>query len=139
MDVSSLAKELEAAEFSDARLSRRLARLVEKIAQAPDQSFPKLFDSAELEAAYRFFGNVAVTPEKILAPHINATIGRMRDEATCLVVHDTSTFSFKVDGQRQGLGRLMTEGQGFFGHFSLALTDDGTRRPLGGHQRRRSR
>lgn len=131
IDVGLLAKELGAAPFSDARLGRRLERLVEKIAQAPERSFPKLFEGAELEAVYRFFGNVAVTPEKILAPHVKATVARMGEETSCLVIHDTSTFSFRADGQRQGLGRLKTAGQGFFGHFSLALTDDGARRPLG--------
>jgi hypothetical protein len=105
--------------------------MVEKIAQAPELSLPKLFDLAELEAAYRFFGNQAVTPEKILEPHVNGTLGRMREAGDCLVIHDTTTLSFRVDGKRKGLGRLMSAGQGFFSHVSLAMTDDGTRVPLG--------
>jgi hypothetical protein len=110
-DVQLLAKEMAGARFGDARLSRRVGLMVEKIAQAPALSLPKLFDLAELEAAYRFFGNQAVTPEKILAPHVDGTVGRMRRADACLVVHDTTTISFRVDGQRKGLGRLMSAGQ----------------------------
>ena len=130
-DIPRLAHEMAGADFGDARLSRRVGLMVEKIAQAPELSLPRLFDVAELEAAYRFFGNQAVTPEKILEPHVNGTVRRMRAAGDCLVVHDTSTFSFRPDGRRKGLGRLKTAGQGFFGHVSLAMTDDGTRTPLG--------
>lgn len=130
-DVQLLANEMAGAQFGDARLSRRVGLMVEKIARAPALSLPKLFDLAELEAAYRFFGNQAVTPAKILEPHVNGTIGRMRATGDCLVIHDTTTISFRVDGQRKGLGRLMSAGQGFFSHVSLAVSDDGMRTPLG--------
>ena len=62
--IQHLANEMAAARFGDARLSRRVELMVEKIAQAPELSLPKLFDVAELEAAHRFFENQAVTPKK---------------------------------------------------------------------------
>ena len=48
-----------------------------------------------------------------------------------LVVHDTTEFEFGGDSKRDGLGRLLRPGQGFFGHFALAISADGDREPLG--------
>jgi hypothetical protein len=126
-----LAAEMSAAEFGDARLSRRLGRIVEAADVAPDQSFPSLFDDGQLEGAYRFFNNEAVTPKAILQPHVAATVARMAAERVALVVHDTSTMSFDPDGARRGLGRVRSAGQAFFAHVSLALSGDGSRMPLG--------
>jgi Transposase DNA-binding/Transposase DDE domain len=128
---ADLAKEMSGAEFGDARLSRRLTRIVEAVQSAPDQSFPSLFDDGQLEGAYRFYNNKAVTPGAILRPHVTATTARMAAERVVLVVHDTSTMSFDPDGARRGLGRVRSAGQAFFAHVSLALSGDGTRMPLG--------
>lgn len=128
---ADLATEMSGAEFGDARLSRRLRRIVEAVQVAPDQSFPSLFDDGQLEGAYRFFNNEAVTPEGILQPHVAATVARIASEPVALVVHDTSTMSFDPEGARRGLGRVRSAGQAFFAHVSLALSGDGTRKPLG--------
>lgn len=128
---ADLAAEMSGAEFGDARLSRRLGKILEAVQGCPDRSFPSLFDDGQLEGAYRFFNNEAVTPESILRPHVAATVARMAGEPVALVVHDTSTMSFDPDGARRGLGRVRSAGQAFFGHVSLALSGDGTRRPLG--------
>lgn len=128
---SELAAEMSGAKFGDARLSKRLAKVIDAVQAAPDQSFPSLFDDTGLEGAYRFFNNEAVTPEAILGPHVAATVTRMAGEAVTLVVHDTSTMSFDPDGARRGLGRVRRAGQAFFAHVSLALSGDGTRMPLG--------
>lgn len=129
--AAALAEEMSDAHFGDARLSKRQTKLVQKLAQAPDKSFPSVLSDSELEAAYRFFGNDAVTPAAILAPHVRATLARMEAEPVVLAIHDTTTLSFRSDGQRQGLGRLRSSGQAFFAHFTLAVSGDGTRRPLG--------
>jgi len=50
---------------------------------------------------------------------------------TMLVIHDTSTFSFDPEGAREGLGRVRSSGQAFFGHFALVISDDETRCPVG--------
>ena len=60
--------EFSDAELGDERLNRRLRLLADRLGERPDASFPKALDDAELEAAYRFFGNERVTPEAILAP-----------------------------------------------------------------------
>ena len=102
-----------------------------KLADKPTMSFPQVFNDAELEAAYRFFGNVAVTPDGVLGGHYDATRASAAKEASVIVVHDTSTFAFDPTGEREGLGRVRSLGQAFFGHFALVLSDDVERRPLG--------
>src|SRR4051812_21595554 len=89
-----ISAELGSAEFGDARLTRRVGQLGDALMSAPALSLPKALDSAELEAAYRFFRNEAVTPERILEPHIVATAARVRAESEVIVVHDTTIMTF---------------------------------------------
>jgi hypothetical protein len=120
------------AKLGDARLSRRLGQLADELGEAPAESFPKaLRDSGPLEGAYRFFSNPKVTLDGILEPHFAGTVARIGAAERVLVVHDTTAFEFTGDGSREGLGRLQRKGQGFFGHFSIAVTADGKREPLG--------
>lgn len=122
--------EVRWAEFGDRRLSKRLLVLVEKLSVDPSASFPEAAGSdAALEATYRFFRNESVTPERILAPHIASTLGRIGAERAVVIAHDTTEFSFTTP--REGLGRVNDAGQGFFAHMALAVSADGARRPLG--------
>jgi hypothetical protein len=129
--VPSMADEVADADLGDVRLAKRLTALVTSIADRAAESFPKALDDAELEGAYRFFGNDRVTPEAILAPHFRQTARRAAQHQDVLVVHDTSQFEFNGSSPREGLGRLVNPGQGFFGHFSLAVAAGGSREPLG--------
>lgn len=134
LDAFALANEVANRNFTDERLTRRLRRIVAGLAADPEASLPRLFDSAGLEAVYRFFSNHRVMPNDILRPHFEAT--RQRTEGRdFLVVHDTTQFLFRADGEREGLGRVKRSTamskQGFFLHASLAVAADGTRRPLG--------
>jgi Transposase DNA-binding len=128
----ALSTELADADLGDARLSRRLRQLVGSLAERPAESFPKVLDDAELEAAYRFFGNVQVRPGAILAPHFRQSARRAAELSRIVVAHDTTQFEFGGQTKRKGLGRLINpSAQGFFGHFSLAMSADTERRPLG--------
>ena len=129
--VACLVVDAKSASFPDPRLRARLAQLTAKLAVNPAESFPKALTSAELEAGYRFLGNHVVTPDGILSGHFDAVRAAVEKEPTALVVHDTSTFTFDPDGAREGLGRVRSAGQAFFGHVSLVLSDDVQRRPLG--------
>jgi hypothetical protein len=126
-----LSAEVVDADLGDQRLTKRLGGLVDALASRPGESFPKALDDAELEGAYRFFGNAKVTPEAILEPHFRQTARRAAAHRNVLVVHDTTQFEFGGATHREGLGRLIRPGQGFFGHFALATSADGTREPLG--------
>jgi hypothetical protein len=118
--------------FNDRRLERRLGWLQERIGRNPGVGFPQMVESdSELEAVYRFLRNPRVTGKGILSTHIDEVRGRLRNEQEILVAHDTTEFSFGGESKRAGLGRLRAGGQGFFGHFSLAMRADGSRRPVG--------
>jgi hypothetical protein len=118
--------------FKDARLRDRLAKMTDKMAEAPGLSFPQMFEEpAELEACYRFFGNIRVTPEAILAPHYAEVAEQASALRDVLVVHDTTHFSFGEGSHRRGLGRIATTEDTFFAHVSLVLSSHGYRRPLG--------
>jgi len=129
--LPALSSEVADADLGDARLAQRLGLLIDSLADRPGESFPKALSDAELEGAYRFFGNAKVTPEAILAPHVRQTVLRATGRGDVLVVHDTTEFEFGGESKREGLGRLIRPGQGFFGHFALAVGADGDREPLG--------
>jgi len=123
---------MSGAKLGDDRLSKRLAQLTADLEESPSESFPKaLGGTGPLEGAYRFFNNPKVTLDGILEPHFAATAERATAAGRVLVVHDTTAFEFEGEAKREGLGRLKSKGQGFFGHFSLAVSADGRREPLG--------
>jgi hypothetical protein len=126
-----LSAEVLEADFGDVRLTQRAAVLLDSLADRPGESFPKALDETELEGAYRFFGNAKVTPDAILSPHFRQTAQRAATRGRVLVIHDTTEFDFGGTTKRVGLGRLIRPGQGFFGHFALAVSADGDREPLG--------
>lgn len=123
---------MSGAKLGDGRLSKRLGQLADDLAEAPSESFPKALGSTgPLEGAYRFFSNPKVTLDGVLEPHFAATAERAGESGRVLVVHDTTAFEFEGEAKREGLGRIRSKGQGFFGHFSLAVSADGRREPLG--------
>lgn len=127
---SAIAREFVGAALGDARLGRRLTGIAEQLVAAPDVAFPRALDTgADLEGFYRFVGNEVVTPEAVLKPHVQATVSRAAAHVEVLAVHDTSEFRF--GGAREELGRLTKSGHGFLGHFTLAVTLDAARDPLG--------
>lgn len=129
--IQGLVQEARASGFKDQRLRARLANIVEKIAASPDKSFPKMFSSAELEGAYRFFGNPLVTCDDVLSGHFDSVAKQARASTSVLVIHDSTVFNFDAEGERIGLGRARVGDQAFHGHFSLVLKDDGSRHPIG--------
>jgi len=122
--------EFAGVELGDSRRGRRLTVIAQKLAAAPDASFPRaLATGADLEGFYRLMRNDAVTPETVLKPHVAATVSRASEHEEVLAVHDTSEFRF--GGSRTDLGRLTQSGHGFLAHFTLAVTLDAQRDPLG--------
>jgi hypothetical protein len=132
---AGLAEEMVDGNFADARLNKRLKGLVTALGKNPKLSLPDALDDAGLEGAYRFLSNHRVTPEAILAKHFGATRQRCEREQVVLIAHDSTSFSYRHDGAREGLGRAQrgneNSRQTFLAHFSLALSGDGSRRALG--------
>jgi hypothetical protein len=130
--IDEVKQEFAGVELGDQRLATRLQKMLEAIVANPDRSLPKALGSEkELTGAYRLLGNPRVSARKLLMPHVQETCSRARAEGTILALHDTSEFDFKAEGERDGLGPLGKNKQGFLGHFTLAISADGKRRPLG--------
>lgn len=71
-------EEIEAVDLGDARLNHRARKVVRAIASQPTLGFPQaLATEAELEGFYRLLSNDKVTPQRLLAPHVEATIERL--------------------------------------------------------------
>ena len=128
--VSWAEEELGAAELGDARRSRRLVRLVERLAEQPSASIPAACSGAgETKAAYRLLSHEAVGWRDILAPHLGASLRRMAAEPVVLCLQDTTELDF--NGQAiAGLGPLSYEAQrGMYLHATYAVSAQ--RVPLG--------
>ncbi len=125
-----VAKEFVAADLGDTRRERRVQSIAAAVAAKPATPFPRaLATEADLEGFYRLVRNEAVTFDDLLRPHVAATVARMTASGEALAVHDTTQFAF--GGTRKGLGRLNQSGHGFLSHFSLAVSAEGARAPLG--------
>jgi hypothetical protein len=128
----TLGDEVRYADFGDQRLNDRLVKVVEELGANPNLSIPAATDRrAEMEAAYRFFDNDKVTPEKILQPHIDATRERIAQCDVVLLVQDTSELDLTRPNQQVKGAGPMDAGprRGAFFHPLIAFNADGV--PLG--------
>ena len=128
----SLTDEVRCAEFGDQRLTKRLEKIVEQLGSKPTTSVPAAtLGRAEMEAAYRFFDNPKVSPEKILQPHIDATRERIRQSDLVLLVQDTTELDLTRPKQQvDGAGPIECDSRrGAFFHPLVAFDAGGL--PLG--------
>lgn len=123
--------ELHPARLGDARLNRRLGRLVEDLAAQPTVSVPQASGTwAATKAAYRFWDSPRVRPEAIRAAHLHSTLQRVQDHPSVVVIQDTTDLDFAHHPATQGLGPLDRPAQrGLKVHSALAVSPQGV--PLG--------
>src|SRR5688572_15193899 len=78
-------------DVGDRRLNKRITKITEDFATAPQANIPEASGSwPRTKAAYRFFSNEKVSEVEILSAHRHATIERMRGERLILVPQDTT-------------------------------------------------
>jgi len=132
-DTGWTESEFEGIELGDARLERRLRRVAEELSHQPEYPINQASeDAAATKAAYRLFDNERVGPDRILKPHREQTLKRMREEAVVLALQDTSFFNFTRQKRTRGLGPIGDSTgnlQGLLLHSVLAVTPKGL--PLG--------
>jgi hypothetical protein len=117
--------ELEGVDLGDKRLDRRSKKLLEALAANPEASINAACDGwADTNAAYRFFDNSAVTPEKIHEPHRAATVERIRQQPVALIVQDTTELDYTAHAPRDAQCLNRPERRGLYDHTHLALTPD---------------
>jgi hypothetical protein len=122
-----------AAQLGDARRTKRLVRVADRIAAHPAGSLPdKLHNPADLVALYRLMNCPATTHDAVTAPHRRLTRQAIRDyPGTVLIGHDDTDLDLSGKRSlRDDLGPLCGKHQaGYICHNSLAITPSG--RPLG--------
>lgn len=132
MSVGSITDEIAACEFGDARLKERLKIIAQRLLEKPNMSIPSACNSrAEMEAAYRFFGNPNVTPDEILGSHASASLARVKKSKIALLVQDTTEINLtRPDSIVSGTGPLTSDKQlGAYYHPMMAFEPSGV--PLG--------
>ncbi|MDP6558431.1 MAG: IS4 family transposase [Pirellulaceae bacterium] len=128
----ALLDEVRGVDLGDKRLNRRLGKVIEELGAKPNLSIPAATDARkEMEAAYRFFDNDKVSPEKILQPHIKATHERISQTDLVLLVQDTTELDLTRPNQQvAGAGPMDCEvRRGAFVHPLMAFDSEGV--PLG--------
>ena len=118
------------------RGDRRSQKLIAALAVDPQCSINVACGTwAETQAAYRFFDNKLVTPEEILRPHRDATVGRIREQPVVLIVQDTTELDF-TDHPPQDARCLNKPNRfGLYDPAPLAVTPQGlTLGVVGGEQ-----
>ncbi len=132
-NISWATEEFSKIQLKDKRLNQRCKKVARALAQQSTEPINQACeDWADTKAAYRFFDNPKVSPEKILAPHYERTVKRMKSHALVLAVQDTTFFNYTHHPQTKGLGEIGTKAQnqrGFGMHSTLAVTPQGL--PLG--------
>ena len=136
--------EIDGTRFGDARLGRRLRKLMSRLDGALGQPIPLACeDWANTKAAYRFLSNASVNEGPILAGHFQATARRAAaSEGLILVLQDTTEFVYQREAPENiGFTKHVNSGRdkegrwrqhklcGLLMHASLAITLEGL--PLG--------
>lgn len=122
--------ETQGADFGDERLDARYQILLEQLSDKPSLSIPAACGGqAETAAAYRFFDNAKTTAAKVLAPHRNATLERIRAEGVVIAAQDTTEVD--LTRKQEKVGGPLDAGSrwGLFVHPVLVMTPQ--RVPLG--------
>lgn len=120
-----IAAELDGIQLGDERLNRRSKRVLEDLAANPEASVNSACEGwSDTLAAYRFFDNPAVTPEKILQPHRDASVRRIREHAVALIVQDTTELDFTDHPPRDARCLNKADRFGLYEHVHLAVTPD---------------
>src|SRR5688572_8840450 len=95
--------ELRTVDLHDDRLNDRFRVLLDRLAAKPTLSIPAACHGwAETQAAYRFFDNDKVTGQRLLQPHFDATVERIRQQPVVLLAQDTSELDLTRPEERVG-------------------------------------
>jgi hypothetical protein len=122
--------ETKTADFGDQRLDVRYQLLLEQLSDKPSVSIPTACGGqAETAAAYRFFDNEKTDPDKVLAPHRQATLERVRAHAIVIAAQDTTEIDLTRKQEKVGGPLNDTNHWGLYAHPVLVVTPQ--RVPLG--------
>jgi hypothetical protein len=123
-ELSPREVEFDNVDLGDKRREDRARLIFDAWSAAPESSLPRAMKhSAGLEGAYRFFNNPRVDSDALIAPHVRCSWQRAINAARAglwvLAIQDTTEMRFGGIKEREGLGELMNEGDGFYAHTGL--------------------
>jgi hypothetical protein len=125
-----ITEELAGIDLGDERLNRRSAKVIEALAANPEASVNGAVSGwGDTQAAYRFFSNDSILPERILEPHRAATVRRIQEHPVVLIVQDTTELDYTDHPTRDALCLDSEHRYGLYQHVELAVTPE--RLPLG--------
>ncbi len=126
-------EEFGAIRLHDDRLKERLYKIAQDFYNSPEATIPEACGTpAGIIGAYRFFQNPKVNMDRVLAPHTEATLERIKQHKVVLVPQDTTTLNHTSHPMMEGLGPINSISDPSIGlllHDTLAFTESGT--PLG--------
>jgi len=126
-------EELGEVDLGDRRLSKRLVSIAQAFYARPQSNIPQACQTrVDTKATYRFLDHPETSMEKVLAPHYEATLGRISREEVVLAVQDTTSLNYTAHPATQNLGPIgyrLDRGIGLILHSTLTFNREGT--PLG--------
>ena len=126
-------QEFAGLDLGDTRLNDRLVSIADALAAQPMSPISTACeDWSAVKATYRFFDNENVSSQKILEPHWQRTVERMRAQERVFAIQDTTYLDYTDHPSTQGLGPISTKSQkrqGLVKHTTLVVSASGV--PLG--------
>ena len=126
-------QEFAGLDLGDTRLNERLVCIADALAGAPTSPISTACgDGSAVKAAYRFFDNDKVSPEKVLGPHFQQTVDRMRAHKRVFAIQGTTSLDYTAHPATQGLGPIGNGShkcQGVVKHTTFVISASGL--PLG--------
>lgn len=105
--MSWVEEEFETIDLGDKRLNKRALYITESLGFAPGRSIPQSFKTkADIQACYDFAKHDSVTEEKLLAPHIERTVERIKEYPVVLLLSDTTDINYTTKAVMAGKERL---------------------------------
>ncbi len=117
--------EFKTIDLGDARLNRRVIKIVEALGLAPGRMIPQAFQSwGSIKACYNFFSNGLVSEKKIIVPHVKQTIERIKEYPIVLLPNDTSELDYNAKEAMEGKERITNTKKGLWLHPTIAVTPE---------------
>ena len=122
--MSWVEEEFQTIDVGDQRLNNRFTHIVESLGFAPGKTIPQTFKSwGEIKACYNFFSNDRVSDQKLLRPHTEKTIDRIKEHPVVLLPSDTTEINYSAKEAMVGKERLVY-GEGIWIHSTIAVTPE---------------
>jgi hypothetical protein len=118
--------ELDGIDLFDKRLNKRSQKILNKLYEGIGKSLPGSLQSKnEIEAAYNFFHNEWINSDRILAPHREKTIERIKEHDFVIFIQDSSDINLSHMEQVEQIGVLdETKKPGCNFHTMIACTKE---------------